>query len=109
MSLNAKDLVKSIEEVVLRLQRQLILTEDQLHESQNQLQNLHENYALKMIDILDMLDMLSRQLSSEGYMVIKKVVKRLHAILEENDIQEIVFFENKIETGKARVLETRYA
>lgn len=99
--------IDRIREIVCDLQKQLIAVEDHSKNLCENIDALHRDYALKIIDILDMLDILHENSLLDHNAVIKKIEKRLRNILTAHDVSEITFLNNQVEVGKARVVETR--
>ena len=103
-----------IEARIVELQQSHIALQEQLKQSQNSLESHINDAALRVIDILDLIDMTQSKPTSNQEAspsttspVIKKIEKRLIDILLRWQVKEIDVTEGRVETGNIRVLETR--
>lgn len=108
--------VNYIEEIKTRiceLQKDHVSLQEQFKKEHNNHSRFIDNSALRIIDILDMIEMtklnvgLDNDVNSNGQFIIKKIEKRLTEVLKQWQVQEIIFQEGIVEAGKARVLETQ--
>ena len=109
MPIEGVDLVSQIETRICKLQEDHISLQEKFKEDQNSVGRNLDDSALRMIEILELIDMSksNMDLGSEGPLIINKIVKRISDILKRWQVQEIICIDGKIEPGKARVLETR--
>lgn len=113
MSVNELYFIKQVEKRICELQNGHVALQEQLKTCQTNMERNLNNSALKIIDIIDMLETtksnidLNNTTNTDFHPIIKKVEKRLLDILKYWQIEEIVFRDKQIEIGKARVIETR--
>ena len=107
------DPIEQIEERISALQKAHVALQEQLKHLQQHVERSTDDSALRVIDILDMIGLaklnmnLNNEANANSQLIIKKVERRLTDLLKHWQIQEVLFPDNRIETGKARVLETR--
>ena len=112
MKVNGVDILAQIEERICKLQHDHITLYEELKKNQCDFERSLDSYALKIIDILDMIEMIKSSIDLEheaninAKLIIKKVNKRLVAILEHCEVKEIIFTNKEVAPGKVRVLET---
>lgn len=114
MKINELQSIEQVEMRICELQKAHISLQEQFKAYQNNNERNLNDSALKIIDILDMIettksntDLLDGEASSNVRLIIKKIEKRLTDILRYWQVQEIIFKDGQIEVGKTRVLETR--
>jgi molecular chaperone GrpE (heat shock protein) len=111
MKMDDADFFEQIQARICHLQKTELRLQDELKKSTHDFERFIDNYALRIIDILDMIEMIKPTIEKEnnatGQLIIKKVEKRLSAILQSCDVKEITFANEGIEIGKTRVLETQ--
>ena len=113
MQTNKRDSLQEIEARIGELQKSHVSLQEELKKLQNHVERNLDDHALRIIDILDMLDMIKLNMTlddpanSNAQLIIKKTEKRLTDILRHSQVQEIIFKDGRIEAGKTRVLETR--
>ena len=113
MQLNKFNVIEQIKTRICELQNAYVSLQEQSKKSQNNFDRNLEDSALRIIDILDMIEMAKLNMDLEGTInsnaqrIINKIEKRLFGILQSWQVQEIVFEEGKIEVGKSRVVETQ--
>ena len=113
MSLKDAPIIEEIETRICELQIAHVSLQEQLTQSKNTAERTIEGSALRIIDILDLIEMaklnsvLHDQINFDSQLIIKKIEKRLLEILKSLQVHEIIFKENQIEIGKTRVIETR--
>ncbi len=100
-----------IENRISELQRSHIELQEKLKNDQNNFENTLQDSALRIIDLLDMITAVESNMGvndeTNAWLVIKKIEKRLIALLQYWRVEEITFKDGQIEVGKTRVLETR--
>ena len=108
------DVIEQIEARIAALQQSHIALEEQLKQTQNDLEHHIDDAALRVIDILDMIATVQSKVTineeashSTGSLIIKKIEKRLADILRRWQVQEINVADGRVEVGKTRVIETR--
>ncbi len=107
----AKPLVQQIQQRVIELQKSyVLLQEKQARETKEGALQL-ERSALKLIDILDMIEMLAPEMhDATGVRIMQKIQRRLLELLRTWQVQEITLtLKDEVQPGKVRVLETRVA
>lgn len=115
MKINELQLIEQVEIRIGELQKAHVSLQEQFKICQNNAERNINDSALKIINILDMIEMTEANLSLDGeanqnmWLIIKKIEKRLADILRHWEVQKIIFKDGQIEVGKARVLETREA
>lgn len=96
---------------ICELQKSHVSLQDSVKSSQNFFDKELNDITLRLIDILDMIGITKSNDSvdnkSNGQIIINKIEKRIIEILKRLKVQEIIFTNNFVEIGKARVLETR--
>ena len=113
MQISELNSIEQIETRICELQKFCVSLQEQLKNSQNNFERNLDDSALRIIDILDMIDTvklnmdLDNEANSNAYLIINKIAKRITDVLIRLQVQEIAFTDNRIEAGKARVLETR--
>jgi molecular chaperone GrpE (heat shock protein) len=113
MPINDSNLIEKIEARICEIQKSHGSLQEQLKNSQNNNERNLDDFSLRIIDVLDLIGTaksnlgLDDEVNSNGLLIIKKIEKRLADILKRWQVQEILFKNNLIEAGKARVLETR--
>jgi molecular chaperone GrpE (heat shock protein) len=113
MKINELNSIEQIKMRICELQKAHVSLQEQFKAYQNNVDSNLNDSALKIIDILDMIETtksnvdLDNEANSNTQLIIKKIEKRLIAILKYWQVQEIVFKDGQIEVGKAKVLETR--
>jgi molecular chaperone GrpE (heat shock protein) len=113
MQINKPNLIEQIETRICELQKSYVSLQEQLKNSQNNFEHSLDDSALRIIDILDMINMaklnmdLDCEANSNAQLIIKKIEKRITDVLRRLQVQEIIFTDGRIAAGKARVLETR--
>ena len=95
---------------ICELQKSHVSLQDSVKSSQNFFDKELNDITLRLIDILDMIGITKSNDSvdnkSNGQIIINKIEKRIIEILKRLKVQEIIFTNNFVEIGKARVLET---
>lgn len=116
MQTNESDYIEQIKARVAALQQSHVGLQEQLEQTQSNLDRHINDSALRVIDILDMINTVQSKVAvneenphSTTPLIIKKIEKRLTDILRYWQVQEINVTEGRIEAGKTRVLETRKA
>ena len=110
---DAQRMVKKIETRLTEIQKSQVSLQEKLKNGENEFERRIDDAILRMIDILDMIELSSKNRDVSGDMnpnaplVIKKIEKRLLELIRCWQVQEIRFEDGKIEPGKVRVLETR--
>ena len=111
--MQSDDLIVKIKLRIVELQRSHVVLQEELKKTQHSLERNTADLALKIIDILDMLETTKENTdlhaSLDAQLVIKKISKKLSMLLENLQVQEILFLDGKIAAGTTRVLETRPA
>lgn len=116
--MQVKEHTTSIEQIEVRiceLQKAHIALQEQLKKNQTNFERTIEDSALRVIDILDMIEtaklnmILDGEINSNAQIIINKIEKRLLGVLQCWQVQEITLKNGQIEAGKIRVLETQKA
>ncbi len=108
-----ESLLEEVSARILQLQKAHVSLEEQSKEINNTYERKINDTALKLIDILDLIDTIKASAVSNNIVnaatelvVIKKIERRLIEVLKSLQIVEIIFKDNKIDTENARVIET---
>lgn len=115
MPIDESNPIQHIEKRVRELQSAYVLMQEKLKKSQHDFERTQDERALKIIDVLDMIERAQSNSESMGEIdesaavILNKIKKRLVTILQDAHIQEIHFPNGTIIAGKVRVLETRQA
>src|SRR5438445_10012587 len=92
MQIDLSTALNSIENRVCDLQKSYIAVQEQLKKSQNKADRQLDEFALQVIDILDMVEVaqakLHLQVESDSFLVIKKIERKLGHLLGFWKIQE---------------------
>jgi molecular chaperone GrpE (heat shock protein) len=108
MHTNELDAIEQIETRLAAIQQSHIALQEQIKQAENDLERHINDSALRVIDILDMIDTVQSKITVDGApLVVKKIEKRLNDILRRWQVQEINLTDGRVEAGKTRVLETR--
>ena len=113
MKTNELHSIEQVKKRICELQKAHVSLQEQFKIYQNNTERNLNDSALRIIDVLDMIEKtksnmdLDSEANSNMWLIIKKIEKRLTDILRYWQVQEIVFKDDRIEVGKARVLETR--
>ena len=100
--------ILAIEASVSDLQKSNVTLQEQLKTNHNNFERNFNAVALKIIDILDLIDTVRSNMvegETNYKLIINKIEKRLIAILDFLRVEEITF--NQLEQGKTRVIDTR--
>ena len=106
-------MIKKIETRLTGIQKSQVSLQEKLKHGGNEFERMTDDAILRMIDILDMIELsrksgdVSGDMNPNAPLVIKKIEKRLLELIRCWQVQEIRLEDGKIEPGKARVLETR--
>ncbi|HBI21980.1 MAG TPA: nucleotide exchange factor GrpE [Legionella sp.] len=113
---NGADALEQIEARLCALQTAHVALQENVKNERHRFERHLDEDALRIIQILDMLDNtsssrlgLSNEVPSNAERIIKKIEKRLIEILTHNQVQEIIVKNGCVEAGKTRVIETRPA
>lgn len=104
-------IINEIESRVCTLQTSHVSLHEQLKNAEHETNKTLNRYILQIIDVLDMLDAiqstidLNEEHNGNARLILKKVNKRLTAILNSSNVQEITFDAGKFQAGEVRVLE----
>jgi molecular chaperone GrpE (heat shock protein) len=105
------DLIVKIKRRIVELQRSHVVLQEDLKKAQHSFERNTADVVLKIIDILDMLEMTKANTDLDAgldaQLIIKKISRKLGMLLEHLQVQEILFLDGNIEAGTTRVLETR--
>lgn len=101
-----------IEKRIIELQQAHVCLQEELKRTQNKTERDMDEIALRLIDILDLIHLTKKSsgdvnAAPAAPVITQKIEKRLLELFKRWQVQEIVFKEDQVETGKARVLETR--
>ena len=113
MQSNDLNSIEKIESRICKLQISHVSLQEKLKSSQNNFERNLDESALRIIDILDLIEItkenmnLSKDVHSYSQIIFKKIEKRLADILKKWEVQEIIFKNGQVEVGKTRVIETR--
>jgi molecular chaperone GrpE len=115
MTLRMPDVIDQIEARLNDLQKSCVALQEQLVHANHDFECFQDNTALKIIDIIDMIESFSSDKTIEPddavlwntQQLIKKIEKRLMDLLRQWKVKKISFENGQIEKGKARVMETR--
>jgi len=105
--------IEQIEKRITELQQSKVSLQEQLKQSQITFERNLDDSALRIIDILDMIDTtknsndLDHDTNSNAPLIIKKIEKKLIEILRRWQVQELVTKDGLVEAGKTRVIATR--
>ena len=105
--------LEQLETRICKLQTTNIALQDKLKEHQKDFDNTLDDYALKIIDVLDMIETIKSNVNLDDdknlnlEFIIKKIERRLVNVLQYYDVEEITFADNQIQVGATRVLETQ--
>ena len=105
------DVITEIQTRICDLQKAHVSLQEEVKNAQNTFDKELEDNALRLIDILDMIEVTKSNIEdkSNTQMIINKVEKRIIDVLRRLKVQEIIFTNGCVEIGKARVLEVREA
>ncbi len=105
--------IDKIFERICELQKDNITVREEYAAAKIQFEKEVDKNILAIIDVLDVIEMTQNNkilgLDANATLVLTKINKRLLAILAKNNVDEIEFTDNKIVSGKARVLKTTLA
>ena len=105
--------IEQIEKRITELQQSKVSLQEQLKQSQITFERNLDDSALRIIDILDMIDTtknsndLDHDTNSNAPLIIKKIEKKLIEVLRRWQVQELVTIDGRVEAGKTRVIATR--
>ena len=97
MQINKPTPIEQIEARICELQKSHVSLQEQLKNSQNNFERNLDDSALRIIDILDMIDMAKLNMDLDGetnlnaQLIIKKIEKRIADLLRRWQVQEIIF------------------
>lgn len=103
-------IIEQLKERIVALQSAVVGLKEQLKKQQNNFENTLDQSALKIIDILDMINMVTaNNLNRETNLalLLEKIEKNLVALLRAWQVQEITVVDYQIDPSKLRVVDTR--
>lgn len=111
--MSGSKIIEEIEGRICELQKSHVSLQEKLKLSHNDFERRINTLALKIIDILDLIETVRLNMNFESQpntqLFIKKIEKRLVNVLKHNQVQEITLKDGELEAGKTRVIEKRKA
>lgn len=114
---NKIEKIEKVEKQICTLQYAHISLQEQLKNTHNKFERNLEDAALKIIDILDMMenarthlnlcDALNSRANANAELILHKIEKRLSAVLQCLQVQEISLTDGQNEIGTIRVIDTK--
>jgi len=106
-------LIETIEARIASIQKTLATSEENVKQTENLLDRQTHDSALKVIEILDMIETVRSSCEAEtttqtiSTLLITKIEKKLNELLRRWQVEIIDLSSGHVEIGKVRVLETR--